>query len=175
MRDARFELGVEASLRAQLQARNEQLAGQLRGAGAQPRAEAAAELAAAVARLADKQSKPADEQPPRPAERPGPRSEAVDQPPDTAGEVDALVEQLCASVRLDGGSRVSQAELGAFLCAIDRLHPLGHEPRAKAAALCRDFGDGGSVPIGHLRAVVAKLARGSPADLRALSDAWAGI
>mmetsp|Transcript_1123 Transcript_1123/g.2934 ORF Transcript_1123/g.2934 Transcript_1123/m.2934 type:complete len:81 (+) Transcript_1123:138-380(+) len=65
-----------------------------------------------------------------------------------------------------------QAELVAFLCTVDALQPIGHDPRAKAAALCRDFGDGASIPLADFQTILHKLARGNAARLVQLSNAW---
>jgi hypothetical protein len=67
---------------------------------------------------------------------------------------------------------IPQPELAAFLSTVNALQPIGHDPSAKAAALCRDFGDGASIPLADFQTILHKLARGNAARLVQLSNAW---
>lgn len=88
-------------------------------------------------------------------------------------EVRELVESICSSIEVTLGDRVAEAELCRFLRTVNSLQPIGHEPSVKATALCRDFGDGESIPIADFQTIVTKLAIGNPERLVQLSRAWA--
>jgi hypothetical protein len=89
-----------------------------------------------------------------------------------SNDLQALTERVCSQIRVSADGRVPMHELAAFLAAVNALQPIGHEPRAKANSLCRDFGDGSSIPIADFKTILTKLANSRPARLLQLSNAW---
>lgn len=87
------------------------------------------------------------------------------------GGMQPLVELLCAALDATGSGRVSEDELTAFLATVDTIEPLGHSPRIKARALCREFGDSRSIGIDAFRTILSKLAEGDSAKLLRLVSA----
>lgn len=122
---------------------------------------------------------PAQQQPAQPVALPAERAGGERRPPLDAEaeppELPELISRVCATIALSADGKISERELGAFLAAVDSLQPLGHDPHAKAAALCRDFGDGVSIPLADFQTILAKLARGNPARLLELAGAWAHL
>jgi len=88
-----------------------------------------------------------------------------------AGNMEPLVELLCAALDASGSGRVSEDELTAFLATVNSIQPIGHSPRIKARALCREFGDSRSISIDAFRTILSKLAEGDHAKLLRLVSA----
>lgn len=203
MREARFDLHVEAELRQQLQAKNAQLASRLvaleaamlrepehaparraparadepraaRG-GLTPAAKPHAHSTPSAGELATPQPRASNASASTSAPAPAPASAYSASPYDEQTlelELGALVERLCAKVPARADGQVDVADLGAFLVTVNTLQPIGHEPHAKAAALCRDFGDGASITAEDFRKILTKLAKGRAMRLMQLSNAW---